>query len=64
MWSLCGHPLHELCVGNGRGVQLLDSPKKKKKVFKYREKLANDVLKAKPALVTEAEIEPLPNKVT
>lgn len=38
--------------------------KKKKKVFKYREKLANDVLKAKPALVTEAEIEPLPNKVT
>lgn len=37
---------------------------KKKKVFKYMEKLANDVLKAKPALVTEAEIEPLPNKVT
>lgn len=59
MWSLCGHPLRELC----RGVQLLDSPKKKK-VFQYMEKLANDVLKAKPALVTEAEIEPLPNKVT
>lgn len=37
---------------------------KKKKVFQYMEKLANDVLKAKPALVTEAEIEPLPNKVT
>lgn len=37
---------------------------KKKKVFQYMEKLANDVLMAKPALVTEAEIEPLPNKVT